>query len=99
MQDLLGVKGFLRTWEKKDLAIYNLILKPQPSHPRINSEASTLSLSLIFSHFSSSSSFFSSYPVRFIRYIAANTPIIANKKLKPGIGVVVGDSVGVGEAV
>jgi len=69
----------------------------RPSFPTSerNSGASAMCLWLASSHFSSSSSFFSSYSLRFIRYIAANTPIIANKKLKPGIGVVVG----LGEAI
>ena len=37
------------------------------------------------------------YFPRLIKYIAANTPIIANKNSKPGIGRGVGDNVGVGE--
>ena len=38
-----------------------------------------------------------SYLLRLIKYIAANTPIIANNNSKPGIDVGVGDSVGLGE--
>ena len=37
------------------------------------------------------------YSLRLIKYIAANTPIIANKNSKSGIGVGVG--VGLGEGV
>ena len=38
-----------------------------------------------------------SYPLRFIRYIAANTPIIANNNSK--LGICVGESVGLCEGV
>jgi hypothetical protein len=37
-----------------------------------------------------------SYPPRFIKHVAANTPIIANKNSKPSVGIGEGERTGEG---